>query len=56
MKIAIVSCYGEGEANSEYAKALETEFIALEHEVEILRLPFAVFGASSKSAKNKRIV
>lgn len=53
MKIAIVSCYGEGEANSEYTKALENEFIALEHEVEILRLPFSVFGASSKSAKKQ---
>lgn len=53
MKIAIVSCYGEGEANSEYAKALETEFIALGHEVEILRLPFNVFGSTAKSAKKQ---
>ena len=42
MKIAIISCYEEGEANSEYTKALE--FKALEHNVEILRLPFDIIG------------
>lgn len=53
MKIAMVSCYGEGEANSKYTKALETEFIALGHKVEILRLPFDVFGSTAKCAKEQ---
>lgn len=53
MKIAIISCYGEGEANSEYAKALENEFEALGHSVEILRLPFDVVGNMSSAGRRQ---
>ena len=53
MKIAIISCYNEGEANSEYTKALENEMIALGHNVEILRLPFSIFGNSSSSGRKQ---
>lgn len=53
MKVAIISCCCEGEANSEYTKALENEMIALGHNVEILRLPFSIFGNSSSSGRKQ---
>lgn len=53
MKIAIVSSYNEGEANSEYTKAIKTEFEAQGHVVEILRLPFNIFGSTSSIARKQ---
>jgi glycosyltransferase involved in cell wall biosynthesis len=53
MKVAIISCYGEGEANSEYTQALEKEIISMGHTTEILRLPFAIFGNSSTSGRKQ---
>lgn len=47
MKIGIVSCYGEGEANSAYSKTLVEEFTRQGHFVEILRLPFSIFYSNS---------
>ena len=48
MKIAIVTCYDEGEANSAYSRVLNEEFIRQGHEVKILRLPFSIFGNTSR--------
>ena len=53
MKIGIISCFNEGEANSEYTKVLYEEFIHQGHSVEILQLPFSVFGNNSLSMKKK---
>lgn len=53
MKIGIVSCFNEGEANSEYTKVIYEEFIRQGHDVEILRLPFSVFGNNSPSMRKR---
>ena len=53
MKIALISCYNEGEANSEYTKSLEKEMIAQGHSVEILVLPFNVLGKTSPAAQKQ---
>ena len=41
MKIALITCYNEGEANSAYSKVLNEEFTKQGNQVEILRLPFS---------------
>lgn len=51
MKIAIVSAYGEGEANSEYTYAIEQELLEQGHSVDIFKLPIDVFSSFSSSMR-----